>query len=66
MNPRSSVAFEVGVTGETRPTLRNTSYFGNIRYRRDVHQGWLFMEISPRVIFARDNDYDEDVSLALT
>ena len=66
LNPRSSVALELGITGETRPTLHNTSYFSNVRYRRDIHRGWLFMELRPRVVFAKENDYDEELSLVLT
>ncbi len=66
LNPRSSIAYELGVSGETRPTLHNTSYFSNVRYRRDIHRGWLFMEVKPRVVFAKENGYDEEVSLLLT
>lgn len=66
LNPRTSVAFEVGVTGETRPKLEDTSYFSSVRYRRDIHRGWLFMELKPLVVFSRDNNFDEDVSLFLT
>lgn len=66
LTPRTSVAFEVGVTGETRPKLEDTSYFSSVRYRRDIHRGWLFLELKPRVEFARENDFDEDVSLFVT
>ena len=66
LNPRSSVALELGVSGETRPTLYNTSYFTNVRYRRDIHRGWLFMELRPRVVFAKENNYDEELSLLLS
>jgi hypothetical protein len=66
LNPRSSIAYVVGLTAETRPTLHNTSYFSNVRYRRDIHQGWLFIEVSPRVSFAKENGYDEELSLLIT
>ena len=66
MNPRTSVAFEIGATGETRPQLEDTSYFGSVRYRRDIHKGWLFLELKPQVVFDRDNDFDEDLSFYIT
>lgn len=66
LSPRTSVAFEVGVAGETRPKLEDTSYFSSVRYRRDIHRGWLFIELKPQVEFARENDFDEDVSLFVT
>jgi hypothetical protein len=66
LNPRSSLAYEVGLTGETKSTLHNTSYFGNVRYRRNIHRGWLFMELRPRIVFAKENNYDEELSLVLT
>jgi hypothetical protein len=66
LNPRSSVAFELGMRAETRPELQDTSYFTNVRYRRDIHRGWLFFELRPRVVFARENNFDEELSLVLT
>lgn len=66
LNPRSSLAYSIGLTGETRPSLHNETYFANVRYRRDIHRGWLFMELKPQVTFAKENNYDEDVSLLLT
>jgi hypothetical protein len=66
LSPRTSVAFEVGVTGETRPKLEDSSYFSSVRYRRDIHRGWVFLELKPRVEFARENDFDEELSLFVT
>lgn len=66
VDPRQSIASEVGTSAETRPNLRDSSYFSSIRYRRDIHRGWLFFELKPQVIFARENDYDADPALVLT
>lgn len=65
-DPRQSIALEVGISAETRPNLRELSHFSSIRYRRNIHRGWLFFELKPQVIFARENDYDADPALVLT
>lgn len=66
IDPRQSIAYEFGTSAETRPNLRDLSYFSSIRYRRDIHRGWLFFELKPQVIFARENSYKVDPALVLT
>lgn len=66
IDPRQSIAYEVGTSAETRPNLRDLSYFSSVRYRRDIHRGWLFFELKPQVVFARENSYDIDPALVLT
>lgn len=65
-NPRRSIAYEIGTAAETRPNLRDTTYYGNIRLRRDIHRGWLFFEIKPQLLFARGNHFKAEPSLALS
>jgi len=60
------ISFEIGTTGETEPHLRNLSYFSNIRYRKDIHRGWLFLEIKPQIVYTRENDYEAEEALVLT
>ncbi|MCK4503672.1 MAG: hypothetical protein KAU22_11615 [Desulfuromonadales bacterium] len=65
-DPRQSIAFEVGSSARTQSKLRELSYFSSIRYRRNIHQGWLFFELKPQVIFSRENDYAADLALILS
>jgi hypothetical protein len=66
LDRRQSLAFEVGTSAETRPNLRDLSYFSSLRYRRDIHRGWLFLELKPQLLFARENSYRADPALVLT
>jgi len=63
---RQSIAYEAGARAETRPHPRDTSYFSSIRYRRDLHRGWLFLELKPQLVFARENSFKADPALVLT
>ncbi len=63
---RAQMAYEAGVTFETDPTFWDTSYFSSIRYRRNIHRGWVFLELKPQVLFERDRDFKPDPSFALT
>ncbi len=60
------ISFEVGTSAETRPNLHDTSYFSSIRLRRNIHRGWLFLEIKPQVIWERENNFEADPALVLT
>lgn len=62
---RVQMAYETGVTFETDPTFWDTAYFSSIRYRRNIHRGWVFLELKPQILFERDNDFKPDPSFAL-
>jgi len=66
LSRNSLIAFEIGVSAENRPHLIATSYFSNVRYRRNIHRGWLFFEIKPQVIAPRDNDFELEPALVLS
>lgn len=66
LDRRQSLAFEIGTTAETRPTLRDLSYFGSLRYRRDIHHAWLFLELKPQLLFTRLNSFRAEPALVLT
>jgi hypothetical protein len=63
---RAQVAYELGVNGEIEPKFEDTRYFSSIRYRRDIHHGWIFLELKPQIEFLRDDDFKPNPSLALT
>lgn len=66
IDPRQSIAFEVGTQAETRPRVRDLFYFSSISYRRDIHRGWMFFEVKPQVSFARENHYKAEPFLVLS
>jgi hypothetical protein len=63
---RSNMAYEVGVLFETDPGFVATAYFSSVRFRRDIHRGWVFLEVKPQVLFPRDKDYEIAPSIALS
>jgi hypothetical protein len=63
---RSNMAYEVGVLFETDPGFKATAYFSSVRFRRDIHRGWVFLEVKPQVLFPREQDYEIAPSIALS
>jgi len=66
LTPVVLVAGEAGVLFDTTPRLIDHSYYASFRLRRNLHQGWLFFETKPQVVFARENGFRLDPSLVLT
>jgi len=62
---RVQMAYQLGVTAEVDPKFQDTFYFCNIRYRRNIHQGWMFLELQPQVLFDREDDFKPDASFSL-
>jgi len=63
---RARMAYETGVSFETDPTFWDTSYFSSIRYRRNIHRGWAYIELKPQILFERENNFRSDPSFAVT
>jgi hypothetical protein len=62
---RVQMAYQLGVTAEVDPKFQDTFYFCNIRYRRNIHQGWMFLELQPQVLLDREDDFKPDASFSL-
>ncbi|ALC17349.1 hypothetical protein DSOUD_2596 [Desulfuromonas soudanensis] len=63
---RVQMAYQFGVTAEVDPKFQDTFYFLNVRYRKNIHQGWMFLELQPQVLFDREDDFKPDASFSLT
>lgn len=63
---RVQMAYQTGVTFETDPTFWDTAYFSSIRYRRNIHRGWVFLELKPQILFEREQDFKADASFAVS
>jgi len=66
LTPADVIATGAGVIFDTAPYLRDNSYFASIRYRRNLHQKWIFFEITPQIVFEREYGFRPDPSLILT
>jgi hypothetical protein len=66
LSPREQFAYEAGVVGEIDPRFEDAGYFASVRYRRDIHHGWVFLELKPQVVFEREDDFEANPSIALS
>ena len=65
LSPTRRISYQIGVYGQTSPTLFMNDYLAVIRYRQNIHKDWLFFEIRPQVLYQKENDWDDEVSLLL-
>lgn len=63
---RVQMAYQTGVTFETHPTFWDTAYYSSIRYRRNIHRGWVFLELKPQILFEREQAFKTDASFAVS
>jgi hypothetical protein len=63
---RNQFAYTAGVGFEREPRWRDSIYFATIRFRRNIHRGWIFFEVTPQLLFTRSSDFKAEPSLALT
>jgi len=57
INKRKAINYQVGVRDTTEPRTHAKNYFFTARYREQVHQNWLFLEVNPGVNYSEDNSY---------
>ena len=57
LNGHRALGFELSADGHTSPSTVVEKYSARVRIRRNIHDGWMFLEISPEAEFPRDRDY---------
>ena len=55
---RTAFSYEVGVFGITQPAVHATNYRLLAHYRRNIHKQWMFLELSPQILFFKDEDFN--------
>lgn len=66
LGPLRAFAWELRVRGESEPVNRVTSYAYGVRWRRAIHEDWLFLELRPEVLHEREDDFGAQPRLFLT
>lgn len=61
-----AVLLHFGVRGESKPNDRVTGYSVDVRWRKNIFQDWLFLELRPELLFARDHDFKQDKRFMIT
>lgn len=65
LTERRAISYNIGIYDVTHPSLQTERYYASIGYRQRVHKDWLFIEVSPAVVYARENDFHADHSVIL-
>lgn len=63
LNNRMTVTPRLGVLGESKPSWRTTSAFGDLTFRYRLHSDWLFAELIPALEFPRDEGFTDQASV---
>jgi len=58
LTAKENIAYQTGVFADNKPDWDITDYRTWIRFRRLIHQNWLFIEIRPEVRFPNEGGYD--------
>ena len=63
LNNRSSLMPRIGVLGESKPSWRTSSAFGDITLRYRLHSDWVFAELIPAITFPREKGFSDQASI---
>jgi hypothetical protein len=55
---RLALGFDVGVVGDDDPDWDVDHYYTQVRTRWRAYHKWLFLELTPQVVFREEDDYD--------
>lgn len=62
---RAGYRFLVAARGQTEPETLIRRYEASVRYRKNIHRNWLFLEIEPSLNFFWEDDYAASLGLAI-
>lgn len=62
LSERRGMAYQVGVFGISEPTWQATDYLAQLRYRQRIHSDYLFIELIPKAIYRRENNFEAEHS----
>ena len=65
INKRKSIAYQAGTRGISEPNTHATNHFLLLRYRQQLHNKWLFLEVIPAINHPIENDYKPIRSITL-
>ncbi|WP_370279366.1 hypothetical protein [Pontibacterium sp.] len=60
---RTTLTYELGFLGETKPSLRSSEHYINLRYRQPLYKDKLYLDVVPAVSWPRDEDFDPEFSI---
>lgn len=60
-----TMSYEVGILGINAPNVRIDDYYVGAQYRRAIRGQWLFLEVIPRLVVSRDENWRPQPTLML-
>lgn len=63
LTPVRAMNLQLGILGTNRPNPRVTDYFVNVVYRRQLSEDWLFYEMTPELLFPREDSFKASPSI---
>jgi len=65
LSERRALIYQAGVYGVSEPTVFATDYLLQVRYRKQLHSSYLFLELIPKIVFQRETDFESEYSFTL-
>jgi hypothetical protein len=62
---RLALGFDLGAVGDNDPDWDVDYYYTQVRTRWRAYQKWLFLELTPQVVFREEDDYDPTFRITL-
>lgn len=63
LSKRRAISYFVGVYGISEPTVFATHYLLGLKYRQNIHKGYLFFELLPQIRYEKTNDFRAEHSI---
>ena len=65
LSQRRAISYDMGVYGNSDPTVHATNYLLGARYRQVIHSDYLFMELIPQIDYRQEHDFRAEYSFTL-
>jgi len=60
-----AIKYELGLLSENQPNVIVTDYYFKTTYRRLLYKDWLFYEVSPELLFPREDSFKANPSILM-
>jgi hypothetical protein len=64
-NPRTATTFELGAFAPSDRSLKLAVYYVTLRVRRQLYKDWLYLEVTPQILYQEANRFSATRSLML-
>jgi hypothetical protein len=65
LSAKRAIKYELGLLAENQPNVIVTDYYLTSTYRRLLYDDWLFYEVSPELLFPREDSFKPNPSILI-